>query len=103
MTEVLEKINALIDAPTDDLRAIEHILTDGYAHALSLEAEQWRIERKISLAAGEIDGGNTAAKVQELGALARQLDGTAADLVTLRARLADLRRVANDARVAATR
>ena len=101
MTDLLEKIDALIDASTDDLHTIEHTLTDGYAEALSLEAERWRIEQRITEVASEIEHGDLAANAHELGSLARRLDGTASDLVVLRARLAALRRLADDARVAA--
>jgi predicted nucleic acid-binding Zn-ribbon protein len=97
MTDLLEKINALIDASTADLDQIEHTLTDGYAYALSLEAERWRLEKRI---AEELQDGDLAKKADELGALAKRLDGNADDLVRLRSRLGELRRRADDLRVA---
>jgi predicted nucleic acid-binding Zn-ribbon protein len=97
MTDLLEKINALIDASTADLDQIEHTLTDGYAYALSLEAERWRLEKRI---AEELQDGDLAKKADELGALAKRLDGNADDLVRLRSRLGELRRRADDVRVA---
>jgi predicted nucleic acid-binding Zn-ribbon protein len=101
MSDLLEKIKALIDASTNDVDQIEHTLTDGYAQAMSLQAERLRLERRISEAAAQIEHGDTAAKARELSALAGRLDGNAGDLRDLRSRLADLRRLADDARVAA--
>jgi predicted nucleic acid-binding Zn-ribbon protein len=101
MTELLEQINALISAPACDLEAIEHTLTDGYAHALSLEGEKWRLEKRIAEVAQSLQRGDTAKKAQELSTLARRLDVNAGDLVRLRARLSELRRHADDVRVSA--
>ena len=99
MNDLLEQINALIDASTGDVDRIEHTLTDGYARAMSLEAERWRLERRIAAVAAEIESGDVAAKARELRALAVRLDEIAADLRTLRPRLAELRRLADTARV----
>jgi chromosome segregation ATPase len=100
MTDLLAKINALLDASTHDLDQIEHTLTDGYAYALSLEGERWRLERRISEVAQDIERGDMAEKAQELSTLAKRLDGNADDLARLRSRLVDLRRHADDVRVA---
>ena len=105
MADLLEKINALIAAPADapscDLDQIENTLTDGYARALSLEAERWRIEKRLSEIAQGLKSGDFAEKATELRALATRLDGNADELVKLRALLNDLRRRADDVRVAA--
>ena len=101
MTELLEQINALISAPARDLETIERTLTDGYAHALSIEAEKWRLEKRINEVAQSLEHGNTAKKAQELSTLARRLDVNAGDLVRLRALLSELRRHADDVRVSA--
>ena len=100
MADLLDTIRALMRASGCDLDQIESTLTDGYAHALSLEAERWRLEKRIAEVAQGILGGDTAELALELGNLARRLDGNAADLVELRALLTDLRRHADDVRVA---
>jgi hypothetical protein len=101
MTELLEKINALISAPTRDLDTIERTLTDGYAYALSLEAEKWRLEKRISEVAQSLQRGDTAMKARELATLANRVEGNVGDLVALRSVLADLRRHADAVRVSA--
>lgn len=101
MIDLLEKINALIGASNGDLDQIENTLTDGYACALSLDAEQWRLEKRISEVAGEIQHGDTAQKVVELGTLSSRRDRNARDLVKLRLLLTELRRHADDVRLAA--
>ncbi len=100
MSDLLEQINALIEASTGDIDRIEHTLTDGYAQTMALEAERWRIERRISEVAAEIESGDVPAKARELGALAARLDEIAVDLRRLRSRLTELRQVADTARVA---
>lgn len=99
MTELFDEINAMIGASTSDMAAIERTLTDGYAHALSLEAEKWRIEKRISEVAQSLQRGDTAKKAQELSALAKRLDGNADDLSQLRGLLSQLRAHADGVRV----
>ena len=48
MTELYEQITALIDGPASDLETIERTPTDGYAQALHLEAEKWRLEKRAA-------------------------------------------------------
>jgi predicted nucleic acid-binding Zn-ribbon protein len=99
MTELLEQINALISAPARDLETIERTLTDGYARALSLEAEKWRLEKRINEVAQSLPRGDTARKARELATLANRVEVSVAELVTLRSVLADLRRHADAVRV----
>jgi hypothetical protein len=73
-----DAIRALLDEPVaardQSLERLENTLTEGYAHALTLEAERWRLERRIG----------------ELGAAVRADEGGSAKEVTaLAARLAD--------------
>ena len=99
MTELLEQINALISAPARDLETIERTLTDGYARALSLEAEKWRLEKRINEVAQSLERGDTAKKARELATLANRVEGSIDDLTALRTRLAELRRHADAVRV----
>ena len=103
MTELLEQISALISEPARDLDTIERTLTDGYAHALSLEAETWRLEKRIKEVAQSLQQGDTANKAREIAALAERVEGRADDLTTLRALLTELRRRADDVRIRAVR
>lgn len=98
MTELVQQISDLIDDSERDLERIERTLTDGYAHALSLEAERQRIERRISEVAHGLAGGDVEVKAKEISTLARRLDGTAGELVELRSVLGTLRRHARDVR-----
>src|ERR671937_339313 len=54
------EIRTLLNAPADGVGApplahLEDTLTAGYAHALALEAERWRLERRIAEVAAELD------------------------------------------------
>lgn len=89
----------MISSETGDLQQIERTLTDGYAHALALEAERSRLERQIAQVAQGIEEGDTAENARELASLTRRLDGNAGALATLRAVLAELRRHASGLRV----
>jgi len=98
MTEIVDQIEHLIAAPAGDLGQIERTLTDGYAYALSLEAERLRLERRISEVTHGLERGDTAEKARELSALTERVDGNSGDLVRLRALLGELRRHAHDVR-----
>ena len=100
MTALFDKISALTRTAGPDLDHIERTLTDGYAHALNLEAERWRLEKRIAKVAQGIDRGDTSKKAHELSTLARRLDGNAGELTKLRALLSDLRRRADEVRPA---
>ena len=92
--DLYDRIRALIDGSDRDLERIERTLTDGYACALSLEAEQYRLQKRITQVAQAFDEGD-AAKVRELTSLAQRLDGAAGELSELRGRLGALRRHAD--------
>ena len=98
MTELLDRITTLIDESERDLDRIERTLTDGYAHALSLEGERLRLERRLAELARALHEGDTATKTDELSSVAERLDGNAGDLTRLRTALADLRRHAAEVR-----
>ena len=99
MSELLEKIKALMSAPARDLETIERTMTDGYAQALSLEAEKWRLEKRINEVAQSLERGDTAQKARELAVLANRVEGNVGDLVALRSLLAELLRHADAVRV----
>lgn len=85
MTHLLDEITTLIESPQADRDQVERTLTDGYAHALALETERSRLQKRLNEVQRE---GST----QELKQLARRLDGTASDLSALRNILAQLRK-----------
>jgi hypothetical protein len=99
MSDLLERISALLAAPGRDLEQIERTLTDGYAHALALEGEGRRLERRVTALSRSIEGGDVVTKTRELGQVARSLESNTRDLALLRRALADLRRHAQDVRV----
>ena len=95
------KIDALLDASErGDLAHLEHTLTDGYAKALALEAERWRIEKRIAEVAGLIGSGDLGGGARELSGLVNRLERTDGELARLRGVLADLRRRADVVRSA---
>jgi len=91
MPELLDTIQTMISSETNDLAQIERTLTDGYAHALELEAERSRLERQIAQVTQGIEDGDTAENARELALLTRRLDGNAGALAKLRVVLAELR------------
>jgi hypothetical protein len=87
-TMVHDEIRQLLDAPrtgpcAPTLAEIEHALTAGYAEALTLEAERWRLERRITDVAALIGDGE-AEHADELAVLGRRLSGTQRELTGLR-------------------
>jgi predicted nucleic acid-binding Zn-ribbon protein len=92
MTMLLDQINATITDGTADREHVERTLTDGYAHALTLESERLRLQKRIDELAHRQD---TGADAKELSLLARELDGNALDLSKLRQALAELRRASS--------
>jgi len=101
-----DDIHTLLEAPPsgDDapsLAHIEHTLTEGYARALALEAERWRIERQIADVATRLGNEITDEDASELARLGRCLSSADGDLNRLRTLLVALRTRANEARTAA--
>lgn len=98
-----DEIRTLLDAPAagdeaPSLGDIEHTLTAGYARALALEAEQWRLERRISEVAAKLGEQTTEPQHSELATLGQQLSEANGDLSYLRDLLASLRSRANAVR-----
>jgi hypothetical protein len=93
---LIARIDTLLERPTEDADAevlahMEATLTDGYARALALEGEHWRLQREIGAIAAELAHGQGEARTQELAALARKLALSEAELARLREILVSLR------------
>ncbi len=97
MTNLFDEISKLIDRPLPRDRAphledVERVLTDGYAAALELEAQRWRLERRIGEVTSELgSAGDVDARMQELSTLGERLTAADGDLTRLRAVLETLR------------
>jgi hypothetical protein len=91
-----DELDALIEGPPArdqaDRARFERTLTDGYASAMSLEAERLKLERRIGEVAAQVSVRNRGAKTEELAELSTQLSETSVDLEHLRERLVKLRR-----------
>jgi ABC-type phosphate transport system auxiliary subunit len=101
-----DDIRTLLDAPpTGDeapsLDALEDTLTAGYARALALEAERWRLERRIADVAARLGDEVTDEDASELARLGQRLSLADGDLNGLRPLLGRLRTRANEVRAAA--
>jgi hypothetical protein len=97
---VAEEIRALLAAREPiDLASIERTLTDGYARALALEGERWRIAKRIAELAAAV-GADDGSERTELASLAQRLEVSDDDLAMLRALLASLRERAHEIRAA---
>lgn len=99
VNDLLAQISTLLGSSTRDLDQIEHTLTDGYAHALALDAERLRLEKRMTSVTQSIQRGDTEKKARELAEISERLGGNAGDAEKLRALLADLRRHAEGVRV----
>jgi len=101
---VIAEIEALISGPGGDreappLETVERTLTDGYAQALALEAEQLRLERRLGeVAAGIAEGGSHG--VEEISSISTRLRDAARELRELRGVLGPLRALAAELRTA---
>jgi hypothetical protein len=100
------EIRTLLDAPArgagaPPLSRLEDTLTAGYAHALALEAERWRLERRIAEVASQFADDERSPHGSELRKLSRSLKSANTDLTKLRALLGSLRDRTNEVRSAA--
>ena len=73
----------------DDPVALERTLTDGYARALALEAERWRLKQRIAKLTAAVAGGEPASR-EELPAVVRQLKRQEGEIGSLRMELTRL-------------
>jgi chromosome segregation ATPase len=94
---MLQQIAELLDAPTSGdaaptLAHMEDTLTEGYAQALALEAERWRLEQRLGEVARTVGGPNAdfTSFAEELTLLAKRLTSADGELRNLRACLRSL-------------
>jgi hypothetical protein len=100
---IQDEIRTLLDSPplgedAPSIDAIEHTLTAGYARALALDAERWRLERRIAEVAVELGGKSANDEHDELTQLGQRLSAADGDLTLLRRLLASLRSRADQVR-----
>ena len=81
-----QEIEALLSADAPTLARLEDTLTEGYARALAIEAERWRLERRLGEVARE-GGNNVGEELRTLGTELTRADG---ELVELRSLLGTL-------------
>ena len=96
VSTLISRIDSLLESHSEgdgaDVRAhMESTLTDGYAAALALEAEHWRLQGRIGAIAAELADGRQKARTKELASLARRLAAAEEELESLRETLASLR------------
>ena len=92
---LIDDIRDLLTAPSPAvaqpfLDRVDMTLTDGYAHALQLEAERWRIERRIAEVVAALPAEADEEHEPELVALAERLTSANEDIDALRALLTSL-------------
>ena len=97
---LLDEISSLLSLPPGHpgLAAIDDTLTAGYAQAMALEAERWRLERRVGEVAGEVAAGGD---VDELVHLARRMSAADGEISNLRTLLRSLRDHARELRLMA--
>jgi len=87
----MEEIGVLLANPPADVTLIERTLTDGYATALTLEAERSRLEKQLHEVAASLEQGDLRQKSRELSELTRRVERSDDDLAMLRTLLVRLR------------
>jgi hypothetical protein len=103
---MLQQIEQLLIAPTSGaaaptLASLEDTLTEGYAQALALDAERWRLERRLGEVAREAADPSTSSFAEEVATLAKRLTSADGELNHLRSLLGSLHDRARSMRVAA--
>lgn len=83
---MVQQIEDLLGAPAPTLEHVEDTLTEGYAAALTLEAERIRLQRRI----GEVARRATGDQADELRTLGSRLTSADGELETLRSLLGSL-------------
>ena len=75
----------------DDPAQLERTLTDGYAQALALEAEAWRLQQRIAKMTAAFARGETTASHSELATAVGLLETHEGEIGALRQELGRLR------------
>ena len=78
---MLQQIESLLSAEAPTIEKLESTLTEGYAQALALEAERWRLERRL----GEVAREGGADLVEEVSSIGMRLNDTDGELERPRA------------------
>lgn len=94
-----EQIEELLSADAPTLARMEDTLTEGYARALALEAERWRLERRL----GEVAREGRTDVGEELRSLGTRLTHADGELAELRSLLGTLHERARAVRLTASR
>ena len=94
---MLDQIEELLSAEAPALARLEETLTEGYAQALALEAERWRLERRLGEVARSGDS-NVGDELKTLGTRLTSADGELAKLRSLLGSLNERARVVRAAR-----
>ena len=93
---LIDDIRALLAAPSPDdsrpfLERLDATLTEGYAQALQLEAERWRIEQRIAEIIAGLGDKTDKRRTSELAELAQRRTVANEHIASLRTLLALLR------------
>jgi regulator of replication initiation timing len=91
---MLREIETLLTSDEPTVETLESKLTEGYAEALALEAERWRLERRL----GEVAREGGADLADEVSSIGERLNSTDGELERLRAMLGTLHERARSAR-----
>ena len=94
---MLTQLDELLNAPTTgasapSLERLEDTLTDGYAQALALEGECWRLERQLAKVVQTVAGPapDVSSAAEEISTLTQRITRAEAELTSLRHRLGSL-------------
>jgi hypothetical protein len=103
---VIDDIRSLLAIPnsaeaTSFLELVDATLTEGYAHALQLEAERLRIERRIAELIAALPSETSELGATELGELSERLMSANESIAAVRALLVSLRERRSELRNAA--
>jgi hypothetical protein len=103
---VIDDIRSLLAIPNSAepmsfLELVDETLTEGYAHVLQLEAERWRIERRIAELVAALPSETSELGAAELAELSQRRTSANESIAALRALLDSLRERRSELRNAA--